>query len=427
VIGTLTYGYDGAGRRTRVGGSLARLGLPQALSSASYNDGNRQTGFGAATLTYDDNGKLTSDGTNTYTWNARGQLTAISGPGLAASFSYDAVGRRASKTINGSTTAYLYDGANIAQEITSGSASADLLTGGADRFFSRTDSSGTATPLRDGLGSVMALVDAGGAVQTSYSYEPFGKTTTSGAASSNTQKYTGREEDGTGLYYYRNRYYSPTLQRFISEDPIGLAGGINVYAYVHNKPTRSKDPFGLDDFDAPAEQTDQNSIEYIDKVYEQLHKDYVKYRARCQGRSPDFISFTISAGEAAGVVTQITIDRYGNYYQSPVGAYVGVGSPVGVSLTASWINGYPDDQPPSADDIRNFVLQHSISVGGGALFGATWTYSPGSGSSTDIGLMTPQLSATYTYSFDSPMNDYKNQGTAPFPAMGPKPCGCGNK
>ena len=175
TVGTLTYEYDAAGQRTRVGGSLARTGIPQVLTSASYNNANRQTAFGAQTLTYDDNGNLTSDGTNTYTWNARNQLAAISGPGLAASFSYDALGRRTSKTVNSSTTGFLYDGANIVQEQAGASPSANLLTGGTDQFFSRTDAGGTVTPLTDALGSVAGLTDASGAVQTSYSYEPFGR------------------------------------------------------------------------------------------------------------------------------------------------------------------------------------------------------------------------------------------------------------
>jgi len=79
------------------------------------------------------------------------------------------------------------------------------------------------------------LVDGSGTVQTQYTYEPFGTTTVSGQANANPNQYTGRENDGTGLYYYRARYYHPGLQRFISEDPIGFAGGdTNLYAYVGN-------------------------------------------------------------------------------------------------------------------------------------------------------------------------------------------------
>jgi DNA primase catalytic core len=64
-------------------------------------------------------------------------------------------------------------------------------------------------------------------------------------ASGKPRQYTGRENDGTGLYYYRHRYYSPVLQRFISEDPIKLAGGINTYAYVRGNPVSLTDPLGL--------------------------------------------------------------------------------------------------------------------------------------------------------------------------------------
>jgi len=84
-------------------------------------------------------------------------------------------------------------------------------------------------------------------VQTEYSYDPFGATTTSGAASGHSGQYTGRENDQTGLFYYRARYYSPTLQRFISEDPSGFGGGdVNLYAYVTNGPTNFMDPQGLE-------------------------------------------------------------------------------------------------------------------------------------------------------------------------------------
>ncbi len=59
---------------------------------------------------------------------------------------------------------------------------------------------------------------------------------------------TGRENDSTGLYFYRARYYSPTLQRFISEDPIGFDGGINLYTYAGNQPTGRVDPSGTYDY-----------------------------------------------------------------------------------------------------------------------------------------------------------------------------------
>jgi len=58
--------------------------------------------------------------------------------------------------------------------------------------------------------------------------------------------YTGRVVDTKDLYYYRARYYDPTIQRFISEDPIGFASGdYNFYRYVGNDPVKLVDPWGL--------------------------------------------------------------------------------------------------------------------------------------------------------------------------------------
>ena len=131
------------------------------------------------------------------------------------------------------------------QELSGSNApTANLLTGlGVDEIFTRTDSS-TSTFLTDALGSTLALANSSGSVQTNYSYEPFDRAIVSGTASSNSFQYTGRENDGTGVYYYRARYYSPVYQRFVSEDPIGLRGGLNKYEYVGDDPVSGIDPTG---------------------------------------------------------------------------------------------------------------------------------------------------------------------------------------
>lgn len=95
--------------------------------------------------------------------------------------------------------------------------------------------------LADALSSSVALAEPGGNVQTEYNYEPFGRTSVSGITT-NPFQYTGRENDRTGLYYYRARYYSPSLARFLSEDP--LRQGLNYYAYVGNDPINRIDPLG---------------------------------------------------------------------------------------------------------------------------------------------------------------------------------------
>jgi len=169
---------------------------------------------------------------------------AVSG-GASASFQYDPFGRRVSKTIGG-TTQFLYDGANPVQELSGTTASANLLTGGVDEYFQRTDAAaGARNFLTDALGSTVALADSAGTVQTSYTFEPFGNTTVTGAATTNSFSYTGRELDATGLYFYRARYYNQSIGRFISEDPIGFAGGINLYGYAGQNPISLKDSSGL--------------------------------------------------------------------------------------------------------------------------------------------------------------------------------------
>lgn len=104
---------------------------------------------------------------------------------------------------------------------------------------------GTANFLTDALGSSVELTNTSGGIIASYAYEPFGNTAITGT-SSNSYQFTGRENDETGVYYFRARYYSPTLQRFISEDPARLQGpDVSLYRYVWNSPTNFRDPTGL--------------------------------------------------------------------------------------------------------------------------------------------------------------------------------------
>jgi RHS repeat-associated protein len=241
-VGTLTYTYDAAGRIVARGGTLFQSILPAAQATTAYNADNQLTTWGAATLTYDDNGNLTNDGTNSLTWDARNRLTAL---GSVASFVYDGVDRRQSIAKSGTTVTTVYDRYSPVQEKVGGSVLADLLTGlGIDERFTRTESGTTSTFLTDLLGSTTALTNASGVIQTSYGYDAYGVATASGTSSDNPYQFTGRNNDGTGLYYYRARYYNPTWGRFVSEDPIGLAAGVNVYTYVAGAPISETDGTG---------------------------------------------------------------------------------------------------------------------------------------------------------------------------------------
>jgi RHS repeat-associated protein len=246
TLGDLGYSYDSAGHRTGETGTFARTNFPAALTSAAYNADNQLTAWGSASLSYDANGNMLSDGTNSFTWDARNQLSSVGTKRTTSSFQYDAYGRRMQKSVAGNTTSYLYDGLNPVQELSGTTPTANMLTGlGVDQYVTRTDSAGTRNYLSDALGSTVALTDSNGAVQTSYTYEPFGNATSSGSSSTNSYQFTGRENDGAGLDFYRSRYYNPTFGRFVSEDPMGLsAGNPNLYGYAASEPTDFTDPSG---------------------------------------------------------------------------------------------------------------------------------------------------------------------------------------
>jgi RHS repeat-associated protein len=96
-------------------------------------------------------------------------------------------------------------------------------------------------------GSVVGMIDASGNLDKTYGYRPFGTVHDSTGTPANSLHFGARELDGeTGLYSLRARYYDPSLGRFISEDPLGLAGGINLYRYSNNDPINAVDPYGLE-------------------------------------------------------------------------------------------------------------------------------------------------------------------------------------
>jgi RHS repeat-associated protein len=249
TLGTLTYTYDADGRAIQESGSLAAVKIPSAVSTATYNAGNQVTGWNGTNIGSDAANNLSSDPTlpapGTATWDERNHLASVNAGG-AQNFLYDAVGRRESESGSIPTTTFLYDGFTPVRT-TTGTVNADVLAmPGTGEVFSRSDSLGTMVPLRDRLGSTIALVNGAGAITTQYTYGPFGTRSVTGAANANPFQFGGMEYDSTGLYHTFARYYSPGLQRFLSEDPLGIGGGdTNIFAYVHNDPVNRIDPLGF--------------------------------------------------------------------------------------------------------------------------------------------------------------------------------------
>lgn len=310
----LSYANDATGRRTAVYGTYGRTSLPAATSAnALYDLANRLTSWNGATATSDNNGNLTNDGTFAYTYNPRNQLTLVKqGNQTRGTFVYDGLGRRITRAVGNSTTKEVHDGWNLVQERASNnSVRANYLSGLAlDQPFIRTPSSGSASYyLSDALGSIVGLASPTGTVPTTYTYEPYGKTTVSGTASASFLGFTGRENDATStlsLYNYRARSYSPTLQRFMTEDPIGFAGGdVNMYAYAGQAPTHRRDPSGtcvINDDPCPG----NDLVEWFgDQLSCAMHPTQC---GRSSGGTPDSVAGAVAVAAAARLST-LLLDR----------------------------------------------------------------------------------------------------------------------
>lgn len=167
---------------------------------------------------------------------------------------YDALGRRIQRTPGtGISTSFVCDGQDVLKDLNIDGSTVSYLNGpGIDNKLrlidSRLSTTGPLYFLQDQLGSTTALTNSLGVAVSQINYDSFGNP--NGGANLTRYTYTGREYDAdTGLYYYRARWYDPKVGRFISEDPIGVAGGINQFGYVGNNPLNAKDPSGLYEID----------------------------------------------------------------------------------------------------------------------------------------------------------------------------------
>jgi RHS repeat-associated protein len=205
---------------------------------------------------YDNNGNLVSkqsvDQTLNLSYDYENRLNAVVSGGMNITYGYDGEGKRISTTNGSTVTNYLYDGMDVVLERNNaGGTTLSYLrnpyaAGGIGGIINTQQ--GTAPEnyySYDGLGSVTNLSDASGANAQSYSYDAFGNTLTSQGTLSNTHKFLTKETDFSGLIYFGARYYDPTIGRFITQDPLGMIDGPNMYVYVNNNPVNLIDPWGL--------------------------------------------------------------------------------------------------------------------------------------------------------------------------------------
>jgi RHS repeat-associated protein len=232
------YQYDRVGNRRDKGAVL--------------DTANRVTSFDGYSMTYDDDGNLLTKSkpgvlTQSFVWNTLGQLVQATTNGAITSFGYDGWGRRIRKSSSGGVIYYVYDGDRVVVEVDQNGLVAREYSyySGVDRPHSVRSGGQTYYYLSEQPGSVTGLVNQSGQVVNKYEYSPFGETTIFQQQVSQPILFHGREYDAeTKLYYVRARYYDPAVGRFISQDPIWLEGGINLYAFSNNAPTVGRDPSG---------------------------------------------------------------------------------------------------------------------------------------------------------------------------------------
>ncbi len=274
--GTLNYAYDAdgqlisavpAGTGTTSSYSYDANGNP-AASGAVMGPDNELLYDGTYNYTYDADGNLisqtdiaTGDVTD-YQYDYRNRLTAAISKNAAGTvtqevdYTYDVFDRLIGRTVNipGSAPVverFVYDGDNIALTFDgSGNQTNRFLYGPAvDQVLADEDVQGNVLwMLADNIGTIRDVVDSNGTVVNHISYDPFGQVTgETNPGIGDTFGFAGMVNDSaTGLDYDEARFYDPATERFVSQDPIGLASGdANFYRYVGNDPTNLVDPSGL--------------------------------------------------------------------------------------------------------------------------------------------------------------------------------------
>lgn len=205
---------------------------------------------------YDDNGNLLSDGVRSFVYDDANRLTQMYVTNnWRTDFVYDGVSRkRIRKDYSGSgsswtqtnETHYIYAGMDVIQERSSNNVPLVTYTRGVG-LLARTDAGGPLYYHTDGNNNVTSMVDGNGNLKARYTYDSYGNLIAKigPMADVNLYRWSSKETHTLGgIYYYGYRFYDPNLQRWLNKDPIGLAGGRNMYAFVGNNPISRVDPFG---------------------------------------------------------------------------------------------------------------------------------------------------------------------------------------
>ena len=244
------YLYDGAGNR------LNRT-VNGRVETYSYDPGTNRlesilTDESHIDFDYDANGNVTRIGNKNLYYNQNNRLIrAVEDSTIKGEYVYNALGQRVSKKIGDSVTVFHYDfdGNIISEGMPDGSIILDYLYLGESRV-AMVDNSNERIYyfLHDHLGTPQMVTDSQNTIVWEASYKPFGEAVVNPKSTvQNNFRFPGQYYDQeTGLHYNYHRYYDPKIGRYLRPDPIGLAGGLNLYTYAENNPVNAFDPFGLE-------------------------------------------------------------------------------------------------------------------------------------------------------------------------------------
>ncbi|MBC3273511.1 RHS domain-containing protein, partial [Pseudomonas sp. SWRI81] len=178
-----------------------------------------------------------------YRYDCQHRLIGLTRPdGQTASYQYDAFGRRIGKTVDGAVTEFFWQGDHLVAESSPTQYRSFVYEPGTFRPLALLDGKGPkkACPFYyqlDHLGTPQELTDYSGEIVWSAQYDAYGKVAAVTLAGEEyldqPLRFQGQYFDAeSGLHYNRHRYYDPRLGRYLTPDPVKLAGGLNQYQYV---------------------------------------------------------------------------------------------------------------------------------------------------------------------------------------------------
>ena len=245
--------FNLSGEMTRQSIAGTALFPSAANGTATINSLNQLSDWAGAVYTYDEDGNLTSAGGRfSALYDAENHLTSLTRGGSTETYGYNGLGQRVSRTASTSQF-YLYDRSGRLLCITDGSGIVihNIIYAGAAVVAFGSGANGYQYPLFDSSGNVTALTSDSGTILASYRYLPFGQVKQTGGAVDNPFTFSGIFgvlDQGDGIYAMRKRFYDATVSKFFQRDPLGIAGGVNLYTYGDNNPLIKSDPGGENPF-----------------------------------------------------------------------------------------------------------------------------------------------------------------------------------